>query len=258
MVMAASADMMVLDSGDPVAVAAVAAIHAGEVARLTRLLAENPGLATARLGDYDGRPDGGVSRTLLHVVADWPGHYPHGAQSVAALVAAGADVNARFTGPHQETPLHWAASNDDVDLLDALLDAGADIDAPGAVIGGGTPLADARGFGQWRAAERLVARGAHVTCNDAATLGMMDRLETFFGGPKPPPPAEVNLSFWGACHGGRLEAAGFLLARGADVNWVPSWEERTPLDAAARSGAEHMVGWLRERGGMHFTELGPA
>jgi hypothetical protein len=29
-------------------------------------------LATARLGDYDGRPDGGMSRTLLHVVTDWP------------------------------------------------------------------------------------------------------------------------------------------------------------------------------------------
>ena len=255
--MAGGADVMVLDAGDPVAVAAVAAIHAGDVARLRQLLADHPGLATARLGDYDGRPDGGVSRTLLHVVADWPGHYPTGAQTVAALVAAGADVNARFTGPHQETPLHWAASNDDVELLDALLDAGADIEAPGAVIGGGTPLADARGFGQWRAAHRLVARGAHVTCNDAATLGMMDRLAAFFDGPEPPTPAEVDLSFWGACHGGRREAAEYLLARGADVNWVPPWEDRTPLDAAARSGADHLIAWLREHGGRHYTELHP-
>ena len=37
-----------------------------------------------------------------------------------------------------ETPLHWAASCDDVAVLDALLDAGADIHAPGAVIGGGS------------------------------------------------------------------------------------------------------------------------
>lgn len=42
-----------------------------------------------------------------------------------ALVDAGADVNARFRGPHAETPLHWAASTDDVDVLDALIGCGA-------------------------------------------------------------------------------------------------------------------------------------
>jgi ankyrin repeat protein len=88
---------------------------------------------------------------LLHVVTDWPGHFPNGATTVAVLVAAGADVNARFTGPHTETPLHWAASSDDVEALDALLDADADLEAPGAVIAGGTPLTDAVAFGQWHA-----------------------------------------------------------------------------------------------------------
>jgi len=39
---------------------------------------------------------------------DRPGHYPHGVTAVAALVVADADVNARFVGPHTETPLHWA------------------------------------------------------------------------------------------------------------------------------------------------------
>jgi ankyrin repeat protein len=57
---------------------------------------------------------------------------------VAVLVAAGADPNAPgLPGDgHQETPLHWAASNDDVELVDALLDFGASVDAPGSVIGG--------------------------------------------------------------------------------------------------------------------------
>ncbi|MFL5853210.1 MAG: ankyrin repeat domain-containing protein [Solirubrobacteraceae bacterium] len=32
--------------------------------------------------------------------------------------------------------MHWAASSDDVEVLDALLDAGADIEAPGAILGG--------------------------------------------------------------------------------------------------------------------------
>ena len=34
-----------------------------------------------------------MTRTLLHVATDWPGHYPNGAAVVGVLVAAGADVN---------------------------------------------------------------------------------------------------------------------------------------------------------------------
>jgi uncharacterized protein len=244
--------MAAIDTRDPLAVAVVEAIHSGDVETLKRLLRENPGLATARLGDDD--PEG-MSRTLLHVATDWPGHFPHGAAAVAALVEAGADVNARFRGPHEETPLHWAASSDDVEVLDALLDAGADIEAPGAVIGGGTPLADARAFGQWRAARRLVERGAQTTLQDAATLGLMDRLEASFSG-SPPSPEEINAAFWGACHGGQPEAATYLLDRGAELNWIPPWEELTPLDAAQRSEAGDLVKWLRARGAKPARELG--
>src|SRR5438105_15560381 len=89
-----------ISSQHPVALAVVAAIHVGDLAAVRRLLAENPWLPTARLGDDD--PEG-MSRTLLHVVTDWPGHFPNGAATVAVLVAAGADPNARFTGPHAET-----------------------------------------------------------------------------------------------------------------------------------------------------------
>ncbi len=74
------------------------------------------------------------ARSLLHVVTDWPGRRPSGAVLVRMLVAAGADVNAAFRGDHRETPLHWAASSDDVDVIDALVEAGADLNAPGAVI----------------------------------------------------------------------------------------------------------------------------
>src|SRR5438105_1617952 len=171
-----------ISSQHPVALAVVAAIHVGDLAAVRRLLAENPWLPTARLGDDD--PEG-MSRTLLHVVTDWPGHFPNGAATVAVLAGAGADVNARFRGPHEETPLHWAASTNDVEVLDALLDAGADIEAPGAVLGGGPPLADARGFKQWQAACRLVERGAETTLIDAATLGLADRVAEFFAAAGP-------------------------------------------------------------------------
>src|SRR6476469_7168163 len=148
--------MMVLKADDPLALAATEAVQTGDLATLGRLLTEHPGLATAFIGDH---PDG-MSRTLLHAATDWPGHFPNNPQIVQLLIDAGADVNARFTGPHAETPLHWAASCDDVDVLDVLLDNGADIEAPGAVIAGGTPLADATAFGPWNAARRLIERGA--------------------------------------------------------------------------------------------------
>jgi len=177
--------MTTIDPADPLAVAVVEAIQTGDQERLARLLATHPGLATARLGD--DRP-GGMTRTLLHAATDWPGHFPNGPATVALLVEAGAEVNARFGGAnHDETPLHWAASSDDVEVLDALVDLGADIEAPGAVIAGGTPLTDARAFGQWRAAHRLVERGARTTIDDGATLASRTGWRATSPGPLRPP-----------------------------------------------------------------------
>ena len=113
--------------------AATEIVQAGELERLAQLLQDNPSLVTAHIGTW---PEG-MSRTLLHAATDWPGHFPNSPQVVQLLIDAGADVNARFSGPHTETPLHWAASSDDVEVLDVLLDNGADIEAPGAVIAGG-------------------------------------------------------------------------------------------------------------------------
>jgi len=231
---------------NPLAVAVVEAIHKGDVASLKRLLEANPGLATASISGP--KSCNGMSRSLLHVATDWPGHFPNGAITVAALVEAGADVNARFTGPHTETPLHWAASSDDVAVLDALLDAGTDIETPGAVIDGGTPLADAVAFGQWKAPRRLGERGARTTLAHAAALGLMECVEAHFAGKASPTPDQINHAFWYACHGAQRGAAEYLLARGADLNWIPGWEKRTPLDAASRRSADEVVAWLCTQG----------
>lgn len=243
---------MIISTDAPIAVAAVAAIHTGDVAGLKRLLVEHPELATAALGDESC--EDGMTRSLMHVVTDWPGHFPNGAETVAVLVAAGADVNARFTGPHTETPLHWAASSDDVAVLDALLDAGADIEGPGAVIAGGTPMADATAFGQWNAARRLLERGAKTTLWEASALGLLDRVEAEFAGDLPPDD-DITGSFWGACHGGQLAVAQYLLDRGADLNWV-GWDELTPLDTARRSEADDVVAWLISRGAVAAADVG--
>jgi hypothetical protein len=236
-----------LSTDDPLARAVVAAIHSGDVAALRQLLAEHPQLVTARLGGNACVSSGEMSRTLLHVTTDWPGHFPNGAETVETLIAAGADVNARFAGPHAETPLHWAASSDDVAVLDALLDHGANIEASGGVIGNGTPIADATAFGQWKAARRLIERGAETNLWQAASLGLMDRVASYFD-PEPPAQEEVTKAFWLACHGGQQSAAEFLLARGADINWI-GYDTLTPLDAARRSGANELVAWLFHRSG---------
>jgi uncharacterized protein len=173
---------------------------------------------------------------------------------VATLVNAGADVNARFSGPHTETPLHWAASNDDVEVLDALLDAGADIEAPGAAIAGGTPLEDAVAFGQWQTALRLVARGATANLGQAASLGLMDRVEACFAADPPPTHEEITASLWSACHGGQQATAAYLLGRGADLNWI-GWDDLTPLDVARQSGADELVDWLLGKGARSTNDL---
>lgn len=239
-----------LRDDDPLAANVIAALQAGDVPLLERLLADNPDLALARI-ESTGANAG--SRTLLHVFADWPGNRPHAREIVALLTRTGADLEAPFIGAHAETPLHWAASSDDVSLIDALLDAGANIEAPGAVIGGGTPLADATAFGQWRAAERLLQRGARTTLFQAAAMGLTDRVEAELHR-APPGRDELNGALWGACHGGRLDTAELLLGNGADVNWI-GWDNLTALDAAERTGANELAAWLRERGARSSSEV---
>src|SRR5450432_3278217 len=116
----------------PLAIAVATAIRAGDVEELNRLLRDNTGLATSRIVAANGG-----ARTLLKITADWPGHFPKGAETVAALIAAGTDPNPPVIGKPDETALHWAASSDDVVVVDALLDGGADIEAPGEGFTGG-------------------------------------------------------------------------------------------------------------------------
>jgi ankyrin repeat protein len=166
------------------------------------------------------------------------------------------NAHSRFSS-HTETPLHWAASSDDVAALDALLDAGADIEAPGAVLGGGTPLADACGFGNWAAARRLVERGAHTRLSDAAALGLLDRVKAVFTEEPGPDPQVITQSFWSACHGGQLSTAEYLLDRGADINWI-GWDDKTPLELVDKATQPGLYAWLRARALRRQRKLAPA
>jgi len=237
-----------IPSDDQVALELLLAVRVGDVEAIQRLLRNDPALASARLFGKDGG-----AGTPLHLVADWPGYFPNGPQIVRLLIDAGADPNALTTsrgsqpGPGDETPLHYAASSDDVDVAEALIEGGADIETPDGSIG--TPLDNAVGYGCWHVARLLVARGARVDkAWHAAALGMLGRLEALLG--SDPPAEEVSQAFWHACTSGQRRAAEFLLSRGADLNWEPDYAHGTPLDAASGLGTrqQNVISWLRELG----------
>ena len=245
--------MLTLGADDALAVAVTGAIQSGNLDELRRLLAEHPELARATITWRDAR--GEQSRSLLHIATDWPGHFPNAGETVRLLITAGADVNAPFAGAHSETPLHWAASSDDVEVLDGLLVAGADLEADGSVIDGGTALADAVACGQWRAARRLLECGATANLWQAAALGEIRRVQELVDASVRPAPEAITNAFWCACHCGQRETAEYLLDQGADINRI-GHDDLTPIDAAARSEANDLVEWLQARGAKPAAKLG--
>jgi uncharacterized protein len=233
-----------LPQHDPRAAELVLAIRGGDVDALRRLLAADPRLARARLV---GRDHG--FRTPLHVVTDWPGYFPNGPEIARLLIAAGADPSYRHPTRCDETPLHWAASSDDVDVAAALIDGGADIEVPGGSIG--TPLANAVGYGCWQVARLLVARGARVgSLWEAAALGDQARVDEFLAADPPPDGGAIDAAFWQACHGGQRRMAEYLLAQGANVDAIPDYAgQQTAIEAAGSADTQRqiLVDWLTER-----------
>jgi ankyrin repeat protein len=222
----------------------VRAIHTGDVEAVRQHLGQFPELAVST-----GLDEKRSSRTALHIATDWPGYFPYGPEIVRLLIAAGADPNVPATGgTFSETPLHWAASSDDVDVAAVLIDNGADIEALGGSIAGGTPLDNAIGYGCWHVARLLVMRGARVDkLWHAAALGMMSRVVELLGGDPVPTLSDINAAFWQACHGGQRRVAEYLLSRGADIHAIPDYTRQSAVEAAGGldTRRDTMVSWLK-------------
>jgi ankyrin repeat protein len=249
-----AASTLTLPHGDPVAVELTRAIHGGDLDALRRLVVERPELATAHMIGRKGLEGGW--RTPLHAATDWPAYFPAAPAAVELLLEAGADPNDDTGGGCPETPLHWAASSDDVDVAVVLIDGGADVETPGGSIG--TPLDNAIGYGCWHVARLLVERGAPVDALwHAAALGMLGRLEELLAAAPSPTEDAVNNAFWQACHGGQLRAAERLLAAGADINASPAYaNNQTALDQAVSPDTRRgqLATWLREHGATSADE----
>jgi ankyrin repeat protein len=141
-------------------------------------------------------------------------------KSVQALIKKGADPNSR--NGLELTPLHIAAASWQMDVMQALLGAGAQPDAPSTY---GTPLTFAAVSGDFPGAGILISKGANVNTarTDGITVLMM------------------------AANSGSPELVGGLLKGGADVN-AKNECDATALNYAARSGFDKVGRMLLDAG----------
>ncbi len=151
-----------------------------------------------------------------------------GTKNVNALIAQGADVNAR--NEYGKTPLHLAVDRGGIDIVELLIAKGADVNAQDNH--GNTPLQAAAENGMKEYAELLIAKGADVNAKDFLGKTALHKARTRYG----------------------KSAAEVLLAKGADIN-PKNKAGKTPLYEAVSSMEKHHVELLLARGAV--VDIGP-
>ena len=138
------------------------------------------------------------------------------------LLAKSADPNA--AGPDGTTPIMWAAANDDVELVRALIKAGANVRT----------------------------RNQFGTCaiTEAATIGSAPIIGALLKAGADPntknPEGETPLM--AVARSGHVDAAALLLEAGADVNVKEAFGGQSPLMWAAAQSQAEMVKFLASKG----------
>lgn len=215
---------------------AVDAVVAGDAATLTRLLHEHPELIRARSAREHGA-------TLLHYVSangveDFRQKTPENAVEITKLLLdAGAEVDAdlayglspslqaRYPGRAGSTTLGLAATSIhpvhagvQIELMETLLDAGANVDG---IEGGWRIVNGCLANGRPEAARFLAERGARLDLEAAAGLGRLDLVQSYFDEGRnlkaTATRAQMESGFMWACEYGHNFVIEFLLNHGADV-----------------------------------------
>ena len=217
-------------AGDTVAdfEAAADAIVAGDKAVLRRLIAADPALVRARSAREH-------RATLLHYVSanGVEGYRQRTPKNIVAiarvLLDAGAEVDAEAdlygggstTLGLTATSAHPRAAGVQNALLQLLLDRGARIEKPNLAGNGHGTVMACLANGCPEAAEFLAARGARLGIVEAAGVGRLDVVKTFFdaqGEPRKGLAADViHTAFRYACFYGRNDIVEYLIERGVDL-----------------------------------------
>ena len=216
---------------------AVDAIVAGDASTLHRLLQAHPQLAHAR-STRDHRS------TLLHYVSangveDFRQVTPGNIVAMTEmLLAAGADVNAAsdaYGGGSTTlglvaTSVHPQQAGVQIELLETLLRHGATIEGEQAGNQHGIVLG-CLANGQPRAARFFADRGAPMTLIEAAGVGRLDRVRSFFDESGRATgavlPADLDSALQYAAGYGHADVVTFLLDRGANASMADGGQ--TPL-----------------------------
>jgi uncharacterized protein len=246
---------------------AIRAIKSGDLEGLRALLDQDPSLATAR--SSRSHP------TLLQCLALEALDVPNKVEMAKLLIDGGADINGA---------LGAAACIDNVEIANLLLDFGAEING----LSGWSPLEEALYWNNRRVIDLLLERGASVhNLRMAAALGRLDLMKSFFdsdGRLKPEagkidwpfgeleksnlnckikdelqtkvtqwsndPQEVINNAFVYACMHNQIDAASFLLEKGAQIDAIPPGFDYsgTGLHYAALNGHRTMVDFLIQHG----------
>lgn len=226
--------------------AAADAIVEGDLTTLKRLLRDDPALVRAR----SAREHGAM---LIHYVSangveGYRQQTPKNIVAVAeVLLKAGAEVDAEAdvygggatTLGLVATSVHPYRAGVQNELMDLLLEYGAEIDHRTSAGNRQSPVTGALANGRTEAAEYLVRRGARLDLQAAAGLGRLDVVKSFFNddGTRKSKTTrkQVQSAFLCACGWGRNNVVEFLLEKGADLNDGRS-DGQTPLHCAVITG----------------------
>ncbi|MEQ8433893.1 MAG: ankyrin repeat domain-containing protein [Oceanicaulis sp.] len=175
------------------------------------------------------------------------------ADAFDAALAAGENVNARLGGEQGPTPLMWAASAGRVDFVEALLEAGADIDARDQT--GDSPINYAAFRARPAAVAALLSAGADTTIRGhgnaaeiAARRGNQDVLALVLDARgEGPDRSVVEAALEAAAIADDADTVAALAAL-SDVTAARDFAGRPVLHAAARAGSVAAIDALIDAG----------